>query len=101
MAKAPTGDSDEKHSAPGEEGEIRSTIVSLTQSAARYVDKYQIRDDLMELDLGTDCLPGDIVSVEIRERPHDFIILRRRWIITDASRLLEMTLDHPARPLRA
>jgi hypothetical protein len=91
MAKAPTGDSDEKH----------STVICLTQSAGRYVDKHQIRDELITLDLDTDCIPSDIVSIEVGERPHDFIVLRRRWIISSKGRQLEITLDHPARALRA
>jgi hypothetical protein len=91
MAKAPTGESERDH----------STVICLTQSAGRYADKHQIRDELMTLDLGPDCIPSDIVSVEIRERQHDFIVLRRRWIIGNSDRQLEITLDHPARALRA
>lgn len=54
----------------------------------------------MTLDLRTDCAPGDIVSAEIAERPHDFIVLRRRWIIASAGRQLEIMLDHPARVIK-
>ncbi len=79
---------------------MRNMVVCLTQSAQRYADKHQIRDDLRALELGTDCMPGDLVSVEIGMRPHDFIVLRRRWIIGGARRQLEVTLDHPARLAR-
>jgi hypothetical protein len=87
MAKAPTGESERDH----------STVICLTQSAGRYADNHQIKNELMTLDLGTDCIPNDIISIEIQERPHDFIVLRRRWIIASAGRQLEITLDHPAR----
>ncbi len=74
-----------------------STVVSLTGSAQRHADKRQIRDEVSALGLGWDCLQGDIVSVEIGGRPHEFIIVRRRWVIGSAGRRLEITLDHPAR----
>jgi hypothetical protein len=92
MAKAPTSESDGDH--------MRSTVVCLTPGAQRYADKHQIRDQLSGLDLGVDCVQGDIVSLEAGDRPHDFIVLRRRWIIGSASRFLEITLDHPVRMAR-
>lgn len=79
---------------------MRHPLVSLTGSAGRYADKHQIRDELSALMLGPECLAGDTVSVETAERPHDFVILRRRWVITGKGRQLEITLDHPVRVAR-
>jgi len=79
---------------------MRNSVVCLTGGAGRYADKHQIRDELLALDLGPDCRQGDMVSLETKERPHDFVILRRRWIIGSAGQRLEITLDHPARSAR-
>ena len=79
---------------------MRNSVVCLTGGAGRYADKHQIRDGLVALDLGSDCRAGDIVSLETKERPHDFVILRRRWIIGSAGQQLEITLDHPVRSAR-
>ena len=57
----------------------------------------EIRDELVALNLGPGCRPGDIVSLETTGRPHDFVILHRRWVISSAGQQLEITLDHPAR----
>ena len=79
---------------------MRNSVACLTGGAGRYADKHQLRDELSGLDLSPNCRPGDIVSLEIRERPHDFVILRRRWIISSAGQQLEFTLDHPVRTVR-
>lgn len=79
---------------------MRNTIVSLTGSAARYAEKHQIRDELMTLNIGQEGLSGDVVTLETHGRPHDFVILRRRWVIGSAGRQLEITLDHPPRTVR-
>jgi len=76
---------------------MRNSVVCLTGGAGRYADQHQIRDELMALDLDANCRPGDIVSLEAKERPHDFVVLRRRWVIASAGQLLEITLDHPVR----
>ena len=76
---------------------MRNPVVCLTGGAGRYADKHQIRDELVALNLGPDCRPGDIVSLKTRGRPHDFVILHRRWVISSAGQQLEITLDHPAR----
>jgi len=75
-------------------------IIALTDSAGRYADGHRIRAEVTKLDLGPDCLAGDIVSLEREEMPHDFVVLRRRWVITSKGRQLELTLDYPARPLK-
>jgi hypothetical protein len=97
MAKAPRNDSLKDHNVGAGNGEMRYSVVCLTGGAGRYADHHQIRDELVALDLGPDCRPGDIISLETRERPHDFVILRRRWVISGAGQHLEITLDHPAR----
>jgi hypothetical protein len=97
MAKAPPNDSLEDHNLGVGKREMRNSAVCLTAGAGRYADKHQIRDELVALDLDRNCRPGDIVSLETKERPHDFVILRRRWVIGSAGQQLEITLDHPAR----
>lgn len=79
---------------------MRSCIIMLTDSARRYADGHRIRTEVTKLDLGPGCLAGDVVSLEREEMPHDFVILRRRWVITGKDRQLELTLDYPARPLK-
>ena len=76
---------------------MRNSVVCLTAGAGRYADKHQLRDELLSVDISPDCHQGDIVSLEIGERPHDFVILRRRWVVSNAGQQLEITLDHPAR----
>lgn len=80
---------------------MRKTIIALTDSAARYADRHGIRAEVTTLDLDAQCVAGDIISFEREEMPHDFVILRRRWVISGKRRELEITLDHPARPLKA
>ena len=43
---------------------MRNPVVCLTGGAGRYADKHQITDELIALNLGPDCRPGDIVSLE-------------------------------------
>lgn len=79
---------------------MRKYIIALTDSAGRYADGHGIRGEVTKLGLDADCLQGDIVSLEREEMPHDFVILRRRWVINGQGRRLEITLDYPARPLK-
>ncbi|QIG46907.1 hypothetical protein G5V57_03590 [Nordella sp. HKS 07] len=79
---------------------MRKCIIALTDSARRYADGHGIMKEVTKLGLDDDCLPGDIVSLEREEMPHDFVILRRRWVISGEGRRLELTLDYPARPLK-
>lgn len=79
---------------------MRKCIIALTDSAGRYADGHRIREEMTKLDFGPECQPGDIVSLEREEMPHDFVVLRRRWVITSKGRQLEFTLDYPARPLK-
>lgn len=79
---------------------MRKCIIALTDSAGRYVDGHGIRAEVTKLDFGPECLPGDIISLEREEMPHDFVVLRRRWVISARGRQLEFTLDYPARPLK-
>ncbi|MGE3876376.1 MAG: hypothetical protein AB7F74_25750 [Parvibaculaceae bacterium] len=69
----------------------------LTDSARRYAERHQIESELERLALGPECTAGDLVSLETRDRPHDFIILSRRWAMSGDGRRLELTLDHPVR----
>lgn len=79
---------------------MHKSVIALTDSAGRYADGHRIRAEVIKLDLGPDCQAGDIVSLEREEMPHDFVVLRRRWVITGKGGRLELTLDHPARPLK-
>jgi hypothetical protein len=79
---------------------MRKTSIALTDSAGRYVERHGIRTEVMKLDLDSQCTPGDIISLEREEMPHDFVVLRRRWVMSGKGRELEITLDHPARPLK-
>lgn len=79
---------------------MRKCIIALTDSARRYADGHGIRAEVMKLDFDPEFLVGDIVSLEREEMPHDFMILRRRWVISGKGRQLEFTLDYPARPLK-
>lgn len=76
---------------------MRKCIIRLTDSARRYADRHQIVDELMKLDLDAKSLVGDLVSLESGDRPHDFIIASRRWVVASAEKRLELTLDHPVR----
>jgi hypothetical protein len=76
---------------------MRKFIIRLTDSARRYADRHQIVDELMKLDLDAKSLVGDLVSLESGDRPHDFIIASRRWIVASEEKRLELTLDHPVR----
>lgn len=80
---------------------MRKCIIVLTDSAGRYADGHGIRAEVTKLDFDAECLAGDIVSLEREEMPHDFVILRRRWVVSGKGRHLELTLDHPARPLKS
>lgn len=79
---------------------MQKCTIAFTDSARRYVEGHGIRSEVAKLDLDAECLAGDIVSLEREEMPHDFVILRRRWVISGKGRQLEITLDHPARPLK-
>lgn len=79
---------------------MRKTSIALTDSAGRYVERHGIRAEVITLDLDSQCTIGDIVSLEREEMPHDFVVLRRRWVISGKGRELEITLDYPARPLK-
>jgi hypothetical protein len=76
---------------------MRKSLVRLTDSARRYADRHQLVDELMKLDLDPRSLVGDLVSLETKDRPHDFIIASRRWVVAGDGKRLELTLDHPAR----
>jgi hypothetical protein len=80
---------------------MRKSTIRLTDSAERYAVRHNLEDDLAKLALGPESLVGDIVSLETRDRPHDFIILGRRWAIASEGHRLELTLDHPVRKGRA
>ncbi len=72
-------------------------IVRLTDSALRYAKRHRLENELEGLALGPRCAMGDLVSLETGDRPHDFIICRRRWVVSREGRRLELTLDNPVR----
>ncbi|MGE4248273.1 MAG: hypothetical protein AB7F09_02720 [Parvibaculaceae bacterium] len=79
---------------------MRKSTIRLTDSALRYAQRHQLESELDRLALGADCLTGDLVSLETGERPHDFTILGRRWVVAGDGTRLELTLDHPVRRMR-
>ena len=79
---------------------MRGCSLRLTESAHRYAVRHQLKSDIERLALGTDCLVGDFVSLETGDRPHDFIVVSRRWLMGSDGAWLEITLDHPARRAR-
>jgi hypothetical protein len=97
MAEIPPDDSPANHSRETEAGLMRGWRLRLTDSAHRYAARHQLKSDLERLALGADCLVGDFVSLETGERPHDFIVVSRRWVMCGDGAWLEITLDHPAR----
>jgi hypothetical protein len=94
MAEAPPDESPANHSEASLSGKC---TIRLTDSALRYARRHQLEGEFEKTELGAECLAGDIVSLETRDRPHDFIILSRRWVISSGGRRLELTLDHPVR----
>jgi|GEM_PF-3909068 len=76
---------------------MRKCTIRLTDSAERYAARHHLEEELTKIELGQESLVGDLVSLETRDRPHDFIIISRRWVISNESRRLELTLDHPPR----
>jgi hypothetical protein len=97
MAEAPPDDSPADHNGEAETGLMRKCTVRLTGSASRYAGRHQLESEFERLELGPECLAGDLVSLETQDRPHDFIILSRRWVISSDGKRLELTLDHPVR----
>ncbi|WP_119272717.1 hypothetical protein [Taklimakanibacter deserti] len=76
---------------------MRKCTIRLTDSAERYAARHQVEEELAKIELGPESLTGDLVSLETRDRPHDFIITSRRWVVSNESTRLELTLDHPVR----
>jgi hypothetical protein len=79
---------------------MRKCVIRLTVSAQRYAVRHNLEEELAKLELDRRNLVGDIVSLETSDRPHDFIIIARRCIISSDSKRLELMLDHPARRTR-
>lgn len=65
--------------------------------AERYADRNGLVAALTAADLGPDCAKGDYISVRNESGRHDFVILRRSWVLEGNATRLEITLDHPAR----
>jgi hypothetical protein len=74
-----------------------SVLIALTAGAKHYAGRQAIAEAVEALDLGADCAVGDLVSLTHAGTPHDFAIIRRRWINNEGDVRLELTLDHPAR----
>lgn len=69
----------------------------LTGSARLHAEKQQLDVSTYAGLLSPECQIGDIISVSPAGIQHDFVVLRRRWVIADAKRSLEITLDYPVR----
>lgn len=72
----------------------------LTRSAHLEAERAGIAARLGQLILPDRCMTGDLISLKAGAADHDFIVIRRRWIVTEEGASLEITLDHPARPGR-
>lgn len=71
----------------------------LTASAERHAGKEGLGARLAALPLDPAVQVGDMVSIESGGKRHDFSVLRRRWVAEGQHARLEVTLDHPARPV--
>ncbi len=76
-------------------------IIALSASAERHVSRQGILEAVYALALGRDCAIGDMVSVTHGGTEHNFMVILRRWIAGAETAVLEITLDHPARPTTA
>ncbi len=73
-------------------------IIALSASAERHALRRGILEAVYALALGRDCAIGDMVSVTHAGTDHNFMVILRRWIAGAETPVLEITLDHPARP---
>jgi hypothetical protein len=101
MAESPPVKSPEDHKDERGTGPMCNCVVRLTDSALRYAKRRRLESNLERLALGPECAAGDLVSLEMADRPHDFVILTRRWVVSSEGRHLELTLDHPVRQGRS
>ena len=74
------------------------TIV-LTASAERHAGQEGLGRRLAMLSLDPAVQVGDVVSLDRDSPAYDFAVLRRRWVVEGGETRLEITLDHPARPV--
>jgi hypothetical protein len=78
--------------------QIKKPIVAaMTANFLAPLNSCPLAEAVEALDLGADCAVGDLVSLTHAGTPHDFAIIRRRWINNEGGVRLELTLDHPAR----
>lgn len=71
----------------------------LTRSARLEAERAGIATRIDAVTLPDECATGDLVSLKEGTADHDFIVIRRRWIVTEEGATLELTLDHPPRPV--
>ena len=69
----------------------------LTATAERHATRHSLGAAIAAAPLGPDCRQGDVVSVLQDGERHDFVVLRRSWVIDAGAAHLELVLDHPAR----
>jgi hypothetical protein len=74
---------------------VQASVV-LTATAERYAVQTGILERVLATALPAECQVGDVVSMEVDGRSHEFGLLRRRWVAGDGTARLEITLDHPA-----
>ncbi|MET3660183.1 hypothetical protein [Aquamicrobium ahrensii] len=70
----------------------------LTRSALLEAERAGIAAPFEKVSLPGECMTGDLVSLKIGVTEHHFMVIRRRWIVTEEGATLEVTLDHPPRP---
>lgn len=68
----------------------------LTTTAAGYAERSGLSSAISSLSLPESTAVGDIVSVKVADKSHNFAVIRRRWIAAGANPSLEITLDYPA-----
>ena len=82
---------------PGRGAIGQPIVIAVTGSARLYAEKQRLDLAAYAKWLSPDCQTGDIVSVSSGGVQHDFAVLRRRWLIGETGRSLEITLDYPVR----
>ncbi|MDR7032150.1 hypothetical protein [Mesorhizobium sp. BE184] len=102
MARTPAENSSKRANESlslGTDATDRPVRIVLTASAERHAGKEGLGARLAALLLDPAVQVGDVVSILSDSKRHDFSVLRRRWVIESERTELEMTLDHPARPV--
>ncbi|WP_454011908.1 hypothetical protein [Aquamicrobium terrae] len=104
MAKSPPESGDPSHRNRNWPSPLDSATfvveIALTASARLHAGRQEgLSAALSALRLPAGCAQGDLVTLETAGARHDFLVLMRRWVASGDGLRLEVTLDHPARPV--